>query len=228
MGTDIDITEWLPFLLQTGDALFPTGAYAHSLGLEELVRLGVVSDEATLLEFFRSQAIPALVRFDLPHFRHAREAAALGDVDALRALDSELAAWKIPRETREASMQLGSRRMQSLLKIDPCELLQRCEAELPCKHHLVIYGVQMRAAPVEAALTAWFYQSLAGSCGAALKLMRIGQDGCQRALRAALAFAPRAVADSLAVPRGGEGWFNPLLDIAAMRHEHADERLFIS
>ena len=39
-------------------------------------------------------------------------------------------------------------------------------------------------------------------------------------MRAALAFAPRAVADSLAVPRGEAGWFDPLLDIASMRHEH--------
>src|SRR5438067_269386 len=51
---------WLPFLLQTTDALFPTGAYAHSLGFEEIVRLGRVRDEESLREFLRTQLIPAL------------------------------------------------------------------------------------------------------------------------------------------------------------------------
>ena len=229
-GTDKEI-HWLPFLLQTSDPLFPTGAYAHSLGLEELARLGasgVVRDEATLLDFFRGQVIPALACFELPHLRFAHDAARTGDVPALCTLDRELAAWKVARETRDASAQLGARRLRALLQIDPCELLQRCETELPWKHHLVIYGAQMRGVPLEAALAAWMYQSLSGFCVAALKLIRIGQEGCQRALRAALAFAPRTVADSLAVPRAEAGWFNPLLDIAAMRHEHANERLFIS
>jgi urease accessory protein len=223
-----DEADWLPFLLQTSDPLFPTGAYAHSLGLEEMARLGVVRDEATLLDFFRVQIIPALTHFELPHLRFAHDAARAGDVPGLCALDRELSAWKVARELRDASAQLGSRRLHALLQIDPCELLQRCEAELPWKHHLVVYGAQMRNVPLDAALTAYLYQSLSGFCVAAMKLVRIGQEGCQRALRAALALAPHAVADSLAVPHGEAGWFNPLLDIASMRHEHADERLFIS
>lgn len=224
----IDDTGWLAFLLQTSDPLFPTGAYAHSLGLEELARLGVVRDEATLLDFFRGQVIPGLANFELPHLRFARDAARAGDMPALCALDQELSAWKVAPELRDASAQLGSRRLHALLQIDPCELLQRCEAGLPWKHHLVIYGAQMRDTPLDAALTAYLYQSLSGFCVAVLKLVRIGQEGCQRALRAALAFAPRTVADSLAVGRGKAGWFNPLLDIASLRHEHANERLFIS
>jgi urease accessory protein len=220
--------DWLPFLLQTTDPLFPTGAYAHSLGLEEIVRLNVVRDEASLLDFLRQQIIPSLAHFELPHLRFAHEAAQRGDLAELCALDCELAAWKVANELREASAQLGARRLRTLLQIDPCELLQRCEGELPWKHHLVIYGVQMRALPLEAALGAYFYQSLAGHCGAAMKLIRIGQEGCQRVLRAALMLAPRAVADSLETGKNDAGWFNPLLDIASMRHGTAHERLFIS
>src|SRR5206468_508467 len=66
--------EWLGFLLQTSDPLFPTGAYAHSMGLEEMVRLSIVRDEATLLEFLRSQILPALAHLDLPYLRFARDA----------------------------------------------------------------------------------------------------------------------------------------------------------
>lgn len=223
-----DAGEWLPFLLQTSDPLFPTGAYAHSFGLEELARLGVVRDEATLLDFFLEQAVPALAYFELPVLREAHAAAGRGDVAALCALDCKLAAWKVARELREASMQLGARRLRTLLQIDAGELLRRCEAALPWKHHLVVFGAQMRALPLEAALAAWFYLSLAGYCGAAMKLIRIGQEGCQRALRAGLVAASHAVKDSLTVPENEAGWFNPVLEIASMRHETARERLFIS
>ena len=223
-----EVISWLPFLLQTNDPLFPTGAYAHSLGLEEIVRLGVVGDEAGLLDFLRHQIIPNLTHLELPHLRFAHEAACRGDMAELCLLDCEQAAWKVARELREASTQMGARRLRTLLQIDSCELLLRCENELPWKHHVVICGVQMRAVPLDAALAAYFYQTLAGHCGAAMKLIRIGQEGCQRVLRAALALAPLAAADSLEIAKADAGWFNPMLDIASMRHETARERLFIS
>ena len=36
------------------------------------------------------------------------------------------------------------------------------------------------------------------------------------------------IAQALTIAREAIGWFDPLLDIASMRHETADERLFIS
>ena len=50
--SDLNLS-WLPALLQTSDALFPTGAYAHSLGFEESVRLGIVRDEDSLRAFLK-------------------------------------------------------------------------------------------------------------------------------------------------------------------------------
>jgi len=67
-----------------------------------------------------------------------------------------------------------------------------------------------------------------GDRGAALKLIRIGQDGVQRTLRTAGAETARVTAASRTIAREDAGVFNPLLEIAAMRHERAEERLFIS
>jgi urease accessory protein len=47
-------------------------------------------------------------------------------------------------------------------------------------------------------------------------------------LRAAAATADASIAASLVVSKCDAGWFNPLLEIASLRHERADERLFIS
>ena len=82
--------------------------------------------------------------------------------------------------------------------------------------------------PLEAALSAYFYQSIAAVGGAALKLIRIGQEGVQRSLRAAAQGTHAAVTRSLTTTRENAGWFDPLLELASMRHAHAIERLFIS
>jgi urease accessory protein len=223
--------DWLPWLLQTADALFPTGAYAHSLGFEESVRLGVVRDEATLAEFLRLQIVPAQADHELPYLRFAFEARGL---DELCALDREIDAWKLAAEARDASAQLGGRRLAALRKIsDASELGEFADAIVGGRargHHLVVFALQARAGgiPLNAALAAYFYQSLAGICAAALKLIRIGQDGCQRVLRAVNRDAAAVIARSLLLERRDAGWFNPMLEIAAMRHARADERLFIS
>ena len=229
--SEIRNLEWLPFLLQTADALFPTGAHAHSLGFEESVRLGMVHDEASLRRFLLEQIVPAQQQQELPYLRFAFEAESLAE---RCAIDREISAWKLARETREASAQLGGRRLKALRTIADAQIFSEFDDAIrggrANGHHLVVCGLQARAegVPIAAALTVYFYQSLAAICASALKLIRIGQDGCQRVLRAACADAGEVVQRSLAVARRDAGWFNPLLEIAAMRHERAEERLFIS
>jgi len=231
MRDEVEDLSWLPFLLQTADALFPTGAYAHSLGFEESVRLGQVRDEASLLEFLQRQVIPAQRLQELPYLRFAFEA---GTAEALSLIDGEIGAWKLAREAREASAQLGGRRLKALGNISDSVALKEFEEEIragrAAGHHLVVCGLQARVEgmPLTAALMTYFYQSLAAICAAAMKLIRIGQDGCQRVLRAAAVEASGAAAASLGVSREDAGCFNPLLEIASMRHERAFERLFIS
>jgi len=231
MNPDLTPQAWLPFLLQTADALFPTGAYAHSLGFEEAVRLGVVRDEATLADFLRLQIAPAQEHQELPYLRFAFEAR---DLDELCALDREIDAWKLAAEARDASAQLGGRRLAALRKISAAGELADFAGAIAAGrargHQLIVCALQARAGgvPLSAALTTYFYQALAAICAAALKLIRIGQDACQRVLRAAVAEVDPLVARSLAIERRGAGWFNPMLEIAAMRHARADERLFIS
>ncbi|MEP6670237.1 MAG: urease accessory UreF family protein [Chthoniobacter sp.] len=223
--------SWLLWLLQTSDALFPTGAYAHSLGFEESVRLGQVRDEASLLEFLQRQIIPAQRQQELPYLRFAFLAET---VEELCVIDGEISAWKLAREAREASAQLGGRRLKALGNISDSPLLKEFEEAIrtgrAAGHHLVVCGLQARVEgmPLTAALMTYFYQSLAAICAAAMKLIRIGQDGCQRVLRAAAMEAKETVEASLGVAREDSGCFNPLLEIASMRHERAFERLFIS
>jgi urease accessory protein len=226
-----DPLAWLPALLQTNDALFPTGAYAHSLGFEEFAKLSSIRDEAGLRRYTDAHLLPALAAFELPYLRFAFHAANLAE---LCEIDREITASKLSRELRDASVQLGRRRLAALRAVNDGdsyrEFASAVSDNLADGNHLTVCALQARTEgfPLDAALSAYFYQSVAGVCGAALKIIRIGQEGCQRVLRHALAQAGEHIRASLEVARDDAGYFDPLIEIASMRHEFANERLFIS
>jgi urease accessory protein len=226
------LSEWLPALLQSADPLFPTGAYAHSFGLEEFVRLGGVRNEAGLKLFLEDHLLPQLERIELPYLRFAMDAAS--SLEELCEIDREIDTWKLAAESRQASCQIGTRRLSALRTTTDDPLLQAYAAAVregsSPGHHICACAIQARLqnTPHDAALLVFGYQSLAGACTAALKLIRIGQDACQRSLSSALRDLARTVKNSLKIHREDAGCFSPILEIAAMRHAFANERLFIS
>ena len=232
--TESDPSPWLARLLQLADPLFPSGAYAHSGGLEEWVRLGLAKDEAGLQAFALDHIAPAQERLELPFVREARSAALAGDVDRLVALDREFEIRKPSGEVRSAGRQIGRRRLASHRAVRDTPFSSEYAArigrgETPGQSTIVAGVIAAaEAIPLLPALQSHYYLAGAGVCSAALKLLRIGQDGVQRVLRAYLEAAPAAVAASLAIAASDAAWFDPLLDIAHLRHEHAEERLFIS
>ena len=226
------LAAWLPILLQANDTLFPTGGYAHSFGFEEFARARGLKTEGDLREFVETSILPALEHQELPYLRFAFEA--VGDLGAICAIDREISAWKIARELRDASTQIGGRRLAALRAVNDRTLYRDFAGAIAARqtpgHHLTVCALQAagESFPLPAALAAYVYQAVSGVCSASLKLLRIGQEGCQRVLRRALEAAPEVVARSQAVERDRAGFFDPLLEIAAMRHEFANERLFIS
>ncbi len=233
------LMRWLPALLQTADSLFPTGAYAHSGALESLVQLGVVRDAPTLAAFLREHVLPVLARYELPYLGFALEAAAGDDLPLLLELDREYGAGKVAREARAASAAVGAQRLRMLVRLErgtsEAGALARACAQAVARgeaagHAAVVCGLQAHVlgVPVEAAMAAYSYGSLSGYGSAALKLIRIGQEGVQAVLADALALTAEAVRTACEVTREDAGWSDPAWEIAAARHERAVTRLFIS
>ena len=214
------------WLLQSNDTAYPSGSYAHSFGLEELVEAGVVRTADDLEKFLRDQVVPALLRFEIPLFAEAHAAAVDGRVDELLALDAELDAWRIPAELRDASRRIGSQRLDLLARLDPSPLVLRMREEAPRCHHLVVTALELSGVPVEQAARAFAFQAIASQTAASMKLMRIGQTSCQLIARRTLDRLGAEIDVSLSRPV--DGWFNPLLEIASLRHARAHARLFIS
>jgi urease accessory protein len=216
---------WL-WLLQANDTAYPSGSYAHSFGLEELVESGVVKTPEDLENFLQSQILPALLTFEIPFFARAHAAAVSENPDELLALDAELDAWRIPAELRDASRRIGSQRLDLLAQLNPAPLVLELREKSPRCHHLVVTALELSGLPVEQAARAFAFQSIAGLTAASMKLMRIGQTSCQSIARRTLSLLGEKIDDSLFQPV--DGWFNPLIEIASLRHARANHRLFIS
>jgi urease accessory protein len=238
-STEQESMSWLVGLLQLGDTFYPTGSYAHSFGLEGLVEQGVVCDRETLREFLVHSALPALRQSELPLVIHAWTALGGGgesaaDWDKVGELSRLASALKSAKEARFAAENIGRQRVELTAKLRQhdlaVEFVKRAEAERWPYSPALASALEARVlgAPLEAALASVYYASIAGVLTAAMKLLRIGQNGCQTLLTEMLQRAPEIVAAARQVPVEEIGWFNPWLDIAAARHERAAARLFIS
>jgi urease accessory protein len=227
--------DWLPGLLQTTDPLFPTGGYAHSLGLEPWAEATGMAGPEGFAEFLHGLVGPSLARAELPYLRALCGAVADGDWATVATLDEEVHAWKWSGELRGASLAQGRGRLRLLDQMWPeAEVLRdyhRAAGEGVLRgHHLTVSALQavLLAVPVGAALSAYAYQTLANHASAAVKILRISAEGAQRVLRGALERLGEWLEEARGLPVAEAGWFAPALDIASARHATAFARLFLS
>ena len=220
--------ELLSWLLQVGDSQFPSGAYAHSQGLEDLTQHGWIKNADDLERFLHRQILPSLLAFELPMLLRARKAAIAQDLAELRQIDLEIDAWKLAAELRQASRSMGSRRLALIAQLETEDLTrQYLEGDAPC-HHLIACALELRHLPDQAALVAFALQTVNGYAISAMKLIRLGQERCQHLIRGAMSALSPQINDLANAALDRIGWFNPLLEIASLRHACARERLFIS
>jgi urease accessory protein len=232
-ATNIE-AAWLVGLLQAGDSFYPTGSYAHSFGLEGLVQEGVVRDRETLREMLFRSTLPGLRHNELPLAAHAWRSFAEPDWKAIGELCVLSSALKTSRELRSASENIGRQRAELCATLHQSalakEFLRRsADGNWPQAASIsaALEG-RVLGAPLGAVLAALYYASVASLLSAAMKILRLGQNGAQSLLTEVLAAAPTTIAAAEKIPLGEIGWFNPWLDIAAARHESADARMFIS
>ena len=215
-------------LLQTTDSQFPTGAYAHSGGLETLAADGV-KDPAPLIEAILRRSFG---RVDLPACGLAHRASEAGDETRLLEIDQYVDTLKSPRETREASRSLGRRRLKSLTLDDPQVLSfgRSVESGETFGHQCVVSGLHLAvtSVPRRDALLSFTYATAAGLVGAAMKLFPFGQTAGQKLLTKCGEMASDLIDEADAMDLDDLGAFTPMLDLASMRHEVAYTRIFIS
>jgi urease accessory protein len=225
---------WVAAFLQAGDSAYPTGAYAHSFGLEGLCAGGHPRDLEGLRAFLLGQLLPQLEACDLPVAAAVwRIAAEEADWSAVGQWCRMGAALRGTREAREACEAIGRQRAELAARLHGgacATFVEQARAEAWPIPSFVAAAVEGSAlgVPLEAVLIGLVYSAVSGVIAAAVKLLRLGQNACQLLLREVLAQAPECLRCALARPEEDLGSFNPWWDIASSRHETAEFRLFIS
>lgn len=227
-------TEAFLHLLQFTDGLFPTGAYAHSFGLETCVQSGEVRDAAGVENFLRVFLEGSAAPTDAVVTLCARSAAIDGDLAACIRLDHKVHATKPAAELREASRQMGKQTLRILADLQDHSLVQDFSSAVvngtAHGHHAVAYGIAAGVLgwPAEELAAAYLYANCALLVNASLRLMPLGQLAGQRILWDIQPLIAKLSLDIQSAREQDIWTFAPLLEIASMRHETLEARLFRS
>jgi urease accessory protein len=230
----MDDPERILTALQLGDSFFPSGAFAHSSGLETFVADGLVCRREHLVLFIESYLIGLVARCDLLFVKLSHGSARKGDVEELARLGRLMQALIKPKELRAASIQMGRQVLQVMKDLYPSALLQslgQClEGRELRAHHPVIFGAVCGGIGIEmeGTLLTYLYSLVSALVSAGVRLIPIGHLDGQHAVHE---LKPLMAGLARAVETLGEAdisAFAPALEVRAMQHERLTTRLFKS
>jgi urease accessory protein len=225
------VTDRLLPLLHLCDSLFPTGAFAHSDGLEWATDRALVTSAADLGAWMDALLSQLLARADGPVVWLAWQAYSARDWRSLSAVNAESFALRPSAVGRQATRAMGVRLVRTWQQLYGPPGLDEMAAAIDVERTMTLpaaFGVACASVGVDAraAVEAFIYTRLASVASAAMRLMAIGQHEAHRALAVRLRTVG-PVLDAMVVHPVVSG-FAPAQDLAAMSHQYVHSRLFRS
>ena len=230
MRRTVIMTE-LTALLQLADAAFPSGAFAHSFGLETAIVEGRVGDGGSLDAWLRDYLNGCFATFDGAAFVLAARDAC----DAER-LDERLAAAQPNAELRRANAHLARATLETFDAISlHSPRLENYAAALAAGscagQHVLAAALGYCAAgiPWRTALTAHATTTVATLASVAARAIPLGQRTIARIRWQLQPVVQQAVARAANVRHLDDLALGaPLIEIDGLRHRRLDGRLFAS
>ena len=224
----------LTSLLQIVDSAFPTGAFAHSFGLETYVQCGVVHDSATFAEFARTTLIQGIGQMDAVAVSVCHRACVVEDLSTVVRADELLSAAKVAEEPRMASVRIGRQLLRTCREVFPHWLLERLGTAVEDRavegHHAAVFGLATSTLGIDRldALIGFLHAHVLSQASAAVRLVPLGATAAQRVAHSLAEDVVRVAVKAECACLDDLGGFTPGLDIRAMQHARLESRLFMS
>lgn len=222
MGVHMDMTTAIPMpedpsllLHQWLSPAFPVGAFAYSSGLETAIATGQVASAQSLQTWLEDICSDGAGRSDLVLL-----AAAHGDDWPLAEVD------RIARAFCPTAERLKEAELQGAAFIETVNAVWHFD--LPPLTYPVAVGAAAKRAGLPLARTAGLYLQalLANLASAAVRLVPLGQTDGQRVLAQLQPLISQTAAEATGIPLNKLSSASFAADIASMRHETLEPRIF--
>lgn len=209
---------------------FPVGAYAYSHGLEYAVEEGLVRDRPGLEEWVRGILLHGSGQMDAVWFRHAWQAARLGEAARLRELAEAAAAFRGAGELALESRAQGEAFLLTVSQAWEVRVPEPLtEPAVPVSYCVAVGAVfGSQGIPLEPGLWSYLQALAANLVSAGVRLVPLGQSDGQRAAATLEAAVREAVERSRETTLDEVGALTPMVDWTSMKHETQRTRLFRS
>gem|GEM_PF-136547 len=215
------VSDWL--LWQLADSAFPTGGFAHSLGLEAAWQHGEVRNRTELVSFIEA-GLHQLGHAALPFVT-----AAFDEPEKLGEFDQLCDVFTTNHVANRASRAQGRAFLSAVERIFNSEF-GIPNSELSCAHYAPVFGALMRelAVPRQTALRLFFFYLLRGVLAAAVRLNIIGPMEAQRLQQRASVKAEEILDRCQTLTLDDLAQTSPLLDLWQGAQDRLYSRLFQS
>jgi len=222
-------------LLQLFDPTLPIGAYAHSAGLETYTQNGKVKNKKDALVFIKQYLHQNFLYNDAAFFCFAWKFSLEENWDSISTLDQEATALKSAKESREASLKLGSRLIRVAESWNSAfPVLNAYKEKIQAKeclgHVAIVFGILAHELkiPLLEALKAYYYNTASGMVTNCAKLIPIGQQEAQSILFELKEDLEILANQTMALKYEDIGRCAVGFEIRAMQHEKLYSRLYMS
>ncbi|MEH7246046.1 urease accessory protein UreF [Neobacillus niacini] len=221
-------------LFQLCDSNFPTGAFSHSYGLESYIQENHVHDQATFAQWLHVYLNEQLVYSDGLASRLVYEALEDEAFEKLWKVDRMLMVQSLPRETREGSQRMGERMLNLVESLYDFPVLtlyrKRIKKKKSFGHPSIVFTMVGHHLGVSKSTTTlyYLYSTVSSLVQNAVRAIPLGQTAGQKTIQEFQGYLVQAMEKIQGLDEEDFGITSPGLELAQMKHERVNIRIFMS